>query len=67
MLGRVQRFDLTLTLQPMPETAWGWLGREDLAYRPVGQYDESSTYYLLDRPSQLRLDGRGRLLVSCEH
>jgi hypothetical protein len=67
VLGRVQRFDLALRLQPMAETAWGWIGREDLAYRPAGEYDESTMYYQLDRPSQLRLDGHGRLLVSCEN
>jgi hypothetical protein len=66
-LGRVQRFDLAFNHRPMPVTVWGWLGRADLAYTCPGEYDEKLTYYQLDRPRQLVLDGRGRLFVSCEH
>ena len=66
-LGRVQRFDLDLRLRPFPQTAWGWIGREDLAYTRAGEYDRELMYYQLDRPRQLALDGRGNLLVSCEH
>ena len=67
MLGRVQRFTLDLRLHPFPQTTWGWIGREDLAYTRIGQFDGDRSYYLLDRPRQLLLDGRGHLLVSCEH
>ncbi len=67
MLGRVQRFSLDLRLRPYPQTTWGWIGREDLAYTRIGQYDGNLSYYLLDRPRQLLLDGQGHLLVSCEH
>ncbi len=67
MLSRVQRFSLDLRLRPFPQTTWGWIGREDLAYTRLGQYDGDRSYYLLDRPRQLLLDGRGNLLVSCEH
>jgi hypothetical protein len=67
MLGRVQRFSLDLDLRPMPQIAWGWIGREDLPYRRAGRYDANSMYYELDRPRQLCLDGRGYLYVSCEH
>jgi len=67
VLGRVQRFGLDLELRPYRQTAWGWIGREDLAYRRAGSYDAGSMYYQLDRPRQIRLDGKGRLLVSCEH
>ncbi len=66
-LGRVQRFDLDLNYQPLPVTLWGWIGRADLAYTRRGKYDEHLTYYQLDRPRQLVLDGRGYLFVSCEH
>jgi len=66
-LGRVQRFDLDLRLRPFPQIAWGWIGREDLAYTRAGEYDRELMYYQLDRPRQLALDGRGNLLVSCEH
>ncbi len=66
-LGRVQRFDLSLRLRPFPQTTWGWIGREDLAYTRVGKYVRELTYYRLDRPRQLALDGQGNLLVSCEH
>ena len=66
-LGRVQRFNLELELRPLPVTAWGWLGREDLEYTAPGRYDADTMDYQLDRPQQLRLDGQGRLLVSCEH
>jgi hypothetical protein len=66
-LGRVQRFTLDLELRPFPFSAWGWIGREDLVYTAEGQYDRDRMYYQLDRPRQLRLDGRGHLLVSCEH
>lgn len=67
MLGRVQRFGLDLKLKPLYQTAWGWLGREDLGYRRPGKYSADSTYYQLDRPRQLCLDAEGHLLVSCEH
>ena len=67
ILSRVQRFDLDLRLKPITQTAWGWIGREDLAYTRAGQYDPDTMYYQLDRPRQVRLDGRGRLFVSCEH
>ena len=67
MLGRVQRFDLNLRLRPFPQIAWGWIGREDLAYTRAGEYGGELMYYQLDRPRQIALDGRGRLLVSCEH
>ncbi|MBN1459662.1 MAG: hypothetical protein JXA57_08990 [Armatimonadetes bacterium] len=67
ILSRVQRFDLNLKLCPLPVTPWGWLGRQDLAYTRVGRYDEQTTYYQLDRPSQLLLTPTGELLVSCEH
>lgn len=66
-LGRVQRFDLALHSRPLLQTAWGWIGREDLAYRPVGEYDPDTMYYQLDRPRQLRLDQQDQLFVSCEH
>jgi hypothetical protein len=66
-LGRVQRFDLDLRPQPFPHTPWGWIGREDLAFTCPGKYDADTMYYQLDRPRQLRLDGQGHLLVSCEH
>ncbi len=66
-LGRVQRFDLDLRLKPVAFTAWGWIGRGDLAYTKPGEYDRDQMYYQLDRPRQLLLDGKGRLLVSCEH
>jgi len=66
-LGRVQRFDLKLALRPITQTAWGWIGREDLAYTRAGQYNADTMYYQLDRPRQVRLDGRGGLFVSCEH
>lgn len=66
-LGRVQRFDLNLGLRPMAQIAWGWIGREDLAFTGPGRYDADTMYYQLDRPRQLRLDGRGHLFVSCEH
>jgi hypothetical protein len=67
MLGRVQRFDLEFEPRPFPHTAWGWIGREDLAYTRAGEYRAGAMYYQLDRPRQLRLDGQGHLLVSCEH
>ena len=67
VLGRVQRFSLDLDLRPYPQTAWGWLGREDLAFTRAGKYNPDTMYYQLDRPRQLCLDGRGSLLVSCEH
>jgi hypothetical protein len=67
ILGRVQRFGLDLQLKPYRQTAWGWIGREDLAYRRAGKYEAGTMYYQLDRPQQIRLDGKGRLLVSCEH
>jgi hypothetical protein len=67
MLSRVQRFGLDLELRPVPVTSWGWIGREDLGYSRAGEYDEEKMYYQLDRPRQLRLDGKGRLLVSCAH
>ncbi len=66
-LGRVQRFDLDLELRPFRQTAWGWIGREDLAYRRVGEYNAATMYYQLDRPRQLTLDGKGNLFVGCEH
>jgi hypothetical protein len=66
-LGRVQRFDLSMQWRPFPHTAWGWIGREDLAYTKAGRYDPDTMYYQLDRPRQLRLDGKGHLFVSCEH
>jgi len=66
-LGRVQRFDLSLQLHPFPRTAWGWIGREDLAYTRPGRYDADTMSYQLDRPRQLRLDGNGHIVVSCEH
>jgi hypothetical protein len=66
-LGRVQRFSLDLELRPMPQIAWGWIGREDLPYRRAGKYDPNTMYYELDRPRQLGLDGQGHLYVSCEH
>ena len=66
-LGRVQRFDLDLRLRPFPQTAWGWIGREDLAYTLPGRYDPDTMYYHLDRPRQLRLDRAGHLFVSCQH
>jgi len=66
-LGRVQRFRLDLELRPFPHVAWGWIGREDLAFTKAGKYDPDTMYYQLDRPRQLRLDDRGRLFVSCEH
>jgi hypothetical protein len=65
-LGRVQRFDLALALRPLPETTWGWIGREDLAYTEAGEYRRTIMYYQLDRPRQLCLDGMGHLFVSCE-
>lgn len=67
VLGRVQRFDLEMQLQPLPHTAWGWIGREDLAYTRAGEYRTADMYYQLDRPGQLALDGRGHLFVSSEH
>jgi len=67
VLGRVQRFDLSLQLHPFPQTAWGWIGREDLAYTRPGRYDADTMSYQLDRPRQIRLDGNGRIFVSCEH
>ncbi len=67
MLGRVQRFNLELELSPFPQTAWGWIGREDLAYQRPGKYNAGTMYYQLDRPRELRLDGQGHLFVSCEH
>ncbi len=67
MLGRVQRFGLDLKLRPLHQTAWGWIGREDLGYRRSGKYSPEAMYYQLDRPRELRLDGRGHLFVSCEH
>jgi hypothetical protein len=67
VLSRVQRFDLDLKLSPIAQIAWGWIGREDLAYTRAGQYDPDTMYYQLDRPRQVRLDGRGRLYVSSEH
>jgi hypothetical protein len=67
ILGRVQRFGLDLRLKPVPFTPWGWIGRGDLAYTKPGEYDRDLMYYQLDRPRQLLLDGRGSLLVSCEH
>jgi sugar lactone lactonase YvrE len=67
ILGRVQRFSLDLELRPMPQIAWGWIGREDLPYRRAGKYDPNTMYYELDRPHQLCLDGQGHLYVSCEH
>jgi hypothetical protein len=66
-LGRVQRFDLALNHDPLPVTVWGWLGRADLAYTRPGKYAERLTYYQLDRPRQVLLDGKGHLFVSCEH
>jgi len=66
-LGRVQRFDLSMQLHPLPQTAWGWIGREDLAYTRPDRYDADTMSYQLDRPRQLRLDGNGHILVSCEH
>jgi len=67
VLGRVQRFDLELNLQPIPAVMWGWIGREDLGYTRAGEYDPERMYYALDRPRDLRLDGAGHLFVSCEH
>lgn len=67
VLGRVQRFDLDLKPRPFPQTAWGWIGREDLAFAADGRYNQDTMYYQLDRPRQLRLDNRGHLFVSCEH
>jgi len=67
ILSRVQRFDSNLAPCPLPVTPWGWLGRQDLAYTRVGKYDPQTTYYQLDRPSQLVLTPTGGLLVSCEH
>jgi len=66
-LGRVQRFSLDLELRPIPQVAWGWIGREDLPHRRAGKYDPNTMYYELDRPRQLCLDGQGFLYVSCEH
>jgi hypothetical protein len=66
-LGRVQRFGLDLQLRPLPAIAWGWLGREDLAFTKPGKYEPDVMYYQLDRPRQLRLDDQGHLFVSCEH
>ncbi|UCC69320.1 MAG: hypothetical protein JSV79_05245, partial [Armatimonadota bacterium] len=67
MLGRVQRFGLDLKLRPLRQTAWGWIGREDMGYRKAGKYSAQSMYYELDRPREIRLDGEGHLFVSCEH
>jgi hypothetical protein len=67
MLGRVQRFGLDLRLRPLPFTPWGWIGRGDMAYTRAGEYNRDLMSYQLDRPRQLLLDGRGSLLVSCEH
>ncbi len=67
VLCRVQRFDLDLQLQPLPAIGWGWIGREDLASTRVGPYDPETTYYLLDRPRGLALDGAGHLYVASEH
>ena len=67
ILGRVQRFDLDLNPKPIVQTAWGWIGREDLTYSRAGVYDADTMYYQLDRPRQLRLDGEGHLFVASEH
>jgi len=67
VLGRVQRLGLDLRLKPLPFTPWGWIGRGDLAYTRAGEYDRDQMLHQLDRPRQLLLDGRGDLLVSCEH
>ena len=66
-LSRVQRFNLNLELRPIPHIAWGWIGREDLAYGRAGKYDPDTMYYQLDRPRELALDRNGDLYVSCEH
>ncbi len=67
VLSRVQRLTLDLKPAPLTPIAWGWIGREDLAYTRAGQYDPDTDYSLLDRPRDLRLDGQGHLFVSCEH
>ena len=67
VLCRVQRFGLDLRLKPVGFTPWGWIGRGDMAYTRPGEYNRDLMNYQLDRPRQLSLDGRGNLLVSCEH
>jgi hypothetical protein len=67
VLGRVQRMTLDMVPVPVPYFAWGWIGREDLAYSQSGKYDPGSMHYQLDGPQQLRLDGAGHLYVSCRH
>jgi hypothetical protein len=65
-LGRVQSFDDTMSLRPLPMIPWGWLGREDLAYLEAGAYDENSKYRL-DRPRRLAWGPGGVLYADCAY